>query len=265
MRTNLLRQKLKSGEPTFSTHIHSTWPSVVEAIGHAGQYDYIEFVAEYAPYTLHDLDNLCRAAEVVNIDMMIKIDFDTHQFAAQKAIGSGFNSVLFADCHNVEEARHCVQSVRPDTLTDGGLHGVGTRRFTYMGYGGTQAYVDHLRDVVIMLMIEKQGAVDELEAILDIPGVDMVQWGGSDYSMNIGKPGQRNIPEIKEVEKYVIDTCIKKGVRPRAEIGKPEDAKEYLDMGVKDFSIGTDLFVLYQWLRDNGKALKELVHAAKSN
>jgi hypothetical protein len=102
MRKNLLRQKLKSGEPTFSTHIHSTWPSVVEAIGHSGHYDYIEFVAEYAPYTLHDLDNLCRAAEVVNIDMMIKIDYDTHQFVAQKAIGSGFNSVLFADCHNVE-------------------------------------------------------------------------------------------------------------------------------------------------------------------
>ena len=121
MRTNILREKLKSGEPTLSTHIHSTWPSVVEAIGHAGLYDYVEFVAEYAPYTLHDLDNLCRAAEVVNIDMMIKIDYDTHQFVAQKAIGSGFTSVLFADCHNVEEARHCVQSVRPDTLTDGGM------------------------------------------------------------------------------------------------------------------------------------------------
>jgi 4-hydroxy-2-oxoheptanedioate aldolase len=116
-----------------------------------------------------------------------------------------------------------------------------------------------------MLMIEKQGAVDKLEEILDIPGVDMVQWGGADYSMNIGKPGQRTIPEIKEVEHYVIETCIKKGVRPRAEIGKPEDAKEYLDLGVKDFSIGTDLFVMFQWLRDNGKALKELVKAAQSN
>lgn len=263
MRRNILREKLNSGEPTLSTHIHSTWPSVVEAIGHTGLYDYVEFVAEYAPYTLHDLDNLCRAGEVVNVDMMIKIDYDAHQFVAQKAIGSGFNSVLFADCHNVEEARHCVQSVRPDTLTDGGMHGVGTRRFTYMGYGGTQDYVDHLRNVVVMLMIEKKSAVDQLEEILDIPGVDMVQWGGSDYSMNIGKPGQRNLPEIKEVEKYVIETCIKKGVRPRAEIGKPEDAKEYLDMGVKDFSIGTDLFVIYQWLNENGKALKDLVHAAQ--
>nr|BAG82728.1 putative aldolase [uncultured bacterium] len=265
MRPNVLREKLKSGEPTFSTHIHTVWPSVVEAIGHTKMFDYVEFVAEYGPYTLHDLDNLCRAAEVVGIDMMIKIDYDTHQFVAQKAIGSGFGSVLFADCHNVEEAKHCVLSVRPDTLTDGGYHGVGTRRFTYMGYGGSQDYVEALRDIVVMLMIEKQGAVDELEDILKIPGVDMVQWGPVDYSMNVGKAGQRNAPEIKETEKYVFETCIKHGVRPRVEIGSPADAKPYLDMGVKDFSLGTDLFILYQWLRDNGKALRELVSAAAGN
>ena len=49
MKPNVLRQKLESGEPTVSTHIHSTWPSVVEAVGHTGIYDYVEFVAEYGP------------------------------------------------------------------------------------------------------------------------------------------------------------------------------------------------------------------------
>jgi 2-keto-3-deoxy-L-rhamnonate aldolase RhmA len=91
----------------------------------------------------------------------------------------------------------------------------------------------------------------------------MVQWGGADYSMNVGMAGQRNHPDIKATEKYVIETCIKHGVRPRAEIGTPDEAKFYLDMGVKDFSIGTDLFVLYQWLKDNGKALRELVMDAE--
>ena len=265
MRKNILREKLKSGEPTFSTHIHTTWPSIIEIIGHTGMYDYVEFVAEYGPYTLHDLDNMGRAAELFEMDMMIKVDFDGHQLVAQRAIGSGFGSVLFADCHNAAEAEDCVRSIRPDTLVDGGLHGVGTRRFTYMGYGGSQAYVDALRDVVCMLMIEKKSAVDDLDAILSVPTVDMVQWGPADYSMNIGMAGQRGAPEVKEAEKYVIETCLKHGVRPRAEIGKPEDAKRYLDMGVKDFSLGTDVFVLWQWLSENGKALRELATAAAGN
>ena len=50
MRPNKLRELLKANKPTLSTHIHTTWPSVVEAIGHTGLYDYVEFVGEYGPY-----------------------------------------------------------------------------------------------------------------------------------------------------------------------------------------------------------------------
>lgn len=263
MRRNKLRELLRNNQPSFSTHIHSTWPSVIEAIGHTGMYDYVEFVAEYGPYDLHDLDNMARAAELFDMDLMIKVDYDTHQFVSQRAIGSGFGSVLYADCHNVEEVKHCIASATPDTLVDGGSYGVGTRRFTYMGYGGTETYVQAIKDVVVMIMIEKQGAVDELEQILALPGIDMIQWGGADYSMNIGRAGRRNDPDIKETEKYVIETALKMGVQPRAEIGTPEQAKWYLDLGVKHFSIGTDLFILYQWLKDNGKALRDVISAAQ--
>ena len=49
MRQNIIRQKLQNGEPTLSTHIHSVWPAEIEALGHTGLYDYVEFVAEYGP------------------------------------------------------------------------------------------------------------------------------------------------------------------------------------------------------------------------
>ena len=103
--------------------------------------------------------------------------------------------VLFADCHNVEEARKCIYSVRADSVDDHGEHGVGWRRFAYMGYGGTPEYVQALRDVVVMLMIEKKGAVEQLEEILAIPGLDMIQWGGAAWlarsSKSLGGSGAR--------------------------------------------------------------------------
>jgi 2-keto-3-deoxy-L-rhamnonate aldolase RhmA len=259
MRPNKLRELLKNNQPSFATHIHTVWPSVVEAIGHAQVFDYIEFVAEYAPYDLHDLDNLCRAGELYNLGMMIKVDYDTHRFVAQRAIGSGFQSVLFADCHNVEEARTCLKSVRPDTPEDKGDYGVGARRFSYMSYGGGLEYVQALRDVVAVLMIEKKGAVDQLEEILALPGLDMIQWGGADYSMSIGKAGRRGDPDIKAMEEHVLKTAIKMGVPPRAEINSPDDAKWYLDLGVRHFCIGTELMVIYQWMKENGGALRKVV------
>ena len=47
MRANPIRNLLDQGKPTLATHIHTVWPNVVEVLGHTGQYDYVEFVAEY--------------------------------------------------------------------------------------------------------------------------------------------------------------------------------------------------------------------------
>ena len=70
--TQQIARVTQGGPANLGHHIHTTWPSVVEAIGCTGLYDYVEFVGEYGPYDLHDLDNLCRAAEVYNMSMMIK-------------------------------------------------------------------------------------------------------------------------------------------------------------------------------------------------
>ncbi len=262
MRPNTFRELLKAEKPTLATHIHTTWPSIIEAIGHTGMYDYVEFVGEYGPFDLYALDDMCRAAELHNLGTMIKVDQEPRGFIASRAIGSGFQSVLFSDCRSVEDVRECVAIARPETPEDGGTFGVATRRFTYMGYGGSKEYVKALQDIVVVLMIEKKGAVDNLEAILEVPGVDMIQWGGSDYSMSVGKAGERGSPEIKAVERRVIETSLKMGVPPRAEINTADDAKYYLDLGVRHFCIGTDVVILHNWWKAHGESLRKAVEGA---
>ncbi|MGQ4807598.1 4-hydroxy-2-oxo-heptane-1,7-dioate aldolase [Candidatus Entotheonellaceae bacterium PAL068K] len=259
MRSNKLRELLKADKPTVATHIHTTWPSIIEAIGHTGVYDYVEFVGEYGPFDLYALDDMCRAADLYDMSMMIKVDQEPQGFIAQRAIGAGFHSVLFSDSRSADDVRECVRIARPETPEDGGTYGVATRRFTYMGYGGTPEYVQALRDVVVVMMIEKKGVVDDLEEVLSVDGVDMIQWGGSDYSMSIGRPGERNSPAIKAVERRVIETALNLGVPPRAEINTADQAKYYLDLGVRHFCIGTDVTILHSWLKTHGHDLRKAI------
>ncbi len=259
MRPNKLRRLLNEGKPSISTHVHTTWPSIAEVLGHTRVYDYVEFVAEYGPFDLYALDDFCRAVELYDMDAMIKVDQEPRGFIAQRAIGSGFQSVLFADSRSPEDVRECVRIVRAETPEDGGTHGVATRRFTYMGYGGGAEYVQALRDVVVMVMIEKRQAVEQLDEVLAVEGLDMIQWGPSDYSMSVGKAGQGGSAEIREVERRVIDSALKAGVQPRAEINSPDQAKYYLDLGVRHFCIGTDVTILFQWWKDNGEELRKVV------
>jgi len=163
----------------------------------------------------------------------------------------------------VEDARRCVSIVRAESPQTGGIHGVHMRRSVgYVQDVGNAAFVQSLEDAVVALMIEKKTAVENLEEILEVKGVDMVQFGPADYSMSLGIPGQWSDPRVWEAQKLTIETALKMGVAPRAEIGSVDQAKRFLDLGVKHFCIGTDVVVLSQWWKKSGDDLRKLVETA---
>src|SRR5271165_897641 len=210
MRPNRLRQRLDAGQPSLGTHILSCWPTLVELVGQADAYDYVEFTAEYGPFTMHDLDNLGRGLELAGLAGMIKVEQTQWTHQAMRAIGSGFQSVLFADVRTVADARACVAAVRAETPGSGGRLGVGMRRDVgTVREGGSPAYVAALDEVVIAVMVEKRECVEDLDAILSVKGLDMVQFGASDYSMSLGLTGQRNHPDVVRAERKTIETALK--------------------------------------------------------
>jgi 4-hydroxy-2-oxoheptanedioate aldolase len=146
--------------------------------------------------------------------------------------------------------------VKPEVPGSIGTHGNDAGR---AAIGGVPELIKRYEDSVVVLMIEKKGAVEDLEAILRVPGVDMVQFGPSDYSMSLGLAGQRNHPSVVEAYEYTIKTAIKMGVRPRAEITMPADAEYYMNLGVKDFNLSTDTAILAAFYRDQGSALRKMV------
>src|SRR2546430_5922511 len=94
MRRNNLRELLKADKPSLGTHLHSSWPSIVELVGHSRMFDYVEFVAEYAPYDLYALENLGRAVDLFpHLSAMMKIEQEPRTYLAVRAIGSGIQNV----------------------------------------------------------------------------------------------------------------------------------------------------------------------------
>jgi 4-hydroxy-2-oxoheptanedioate aldolase len=198
---------------------------------------------------------------------MIKIEQTQYTHQAMRAIGSGFQSVLFADIRSVEDTKLAVDAVRAETTMAKGARGrgrlgVGMRRDVgIVRHGGTPDYVDALNEVVIAIMVEKKSCVDDLDRILTVPGIDMVQFGASDFSMSIGKTGQYSHPEVLEAELKTIKTALKKGKHPRVELRDPSQAGKYLEMGVKHFCIGWDVRILADWWDTKGAEMRKLLRA----
>jgi len=261
MKRNRLRELLNEGKPTLGTHVITPWPGIVEVIGRSGAFDYIEYVGEYSPFSLEQLDNFGRTIELFpNMSSMMKVEEQARGFIATRAIDAGIQNVLFADCRSAEAVRECIRLIRPETPEAGGTHGCGMRRNVgYVLEVGSEAWTKAMNDVVIAIMIEKKGAMENLEEILSVKGVDMVQFGPGDYSITIGKPGQRQDPEVQKAERDMIELAQKKGVAPRVEIASFEQAKPYLEMGVHHFCIGTDLKVIYGWCQQQAAGMQKLL------
>ncbi len=255
---NKLRALFEAGKPTTSTRIWSTWPFYTETIGSTGNFDYVEFVGEYAPFTQLDLENICRAAELHDMASMMKVDFQNRHYVAQKAIAAGFQGILYADHHTPDEVRESIQMISADSPDQHGRYGFPNRRYIKTSpYMNQLEHPQRLKKIVKAFMIEKQIAVDNIEEICSIEGVDMIQFGPSDYCMSIGKDRALWVKEWKAVERKCIETALKHGVRPRCEIMKPEDMQYYIDLGVRDFSMGDEYKKLRELWIDDGKKLRE--------
>jgi len=118
-------------------------------------FDYVEFVAEYATFDLHDLDHYGRTSELYNLPAIIKIDQQPRTFWRSERWARVSGRAVRRRAH-----RDRRRGVREDLQAGdaGGRRHLRqpARRFTYPGYGGTPQYVQHLRDLVVLLMVEKR-------------------------------------------------------------------------------------------------------------
>ncbi|GAA3670862.1 HpcH/HpaI aldolase family protein [Microbacterium marinilacus] len=259
MRPNPIREKLSAGQPTIATRVLLPDPAVIEAVGQTGVFDYVEFLAEYNAFTLHDLDAIGRAGELYGLGTMIKLDYEQNHYLAQRAVGSGFHGVLFADMRTRDDVERAVASVRPDTPEHGGTYGAAARRNARPTYGGGEQYIARVAETVVGVMVEKRESFDDLDALLSVPGIDFVQWGPTDFRMSSGG----STAEIDAVRQRVFDACRRHGVPARIELGSLDEFSDLTAQGFRHFSLGIDLEMLYFGWKQLGTEARELLVEAE--
>jgi 2-keto-3-deoxy-L-rhamnonate aldolase RhmA len=138
--------------------------------------------------------------------------------------------------------------------------GIKIRRPSLSSYAPKE-YLTDLESTLLCIMLEKKDAIDNIDLILSRArekGVDIAQWGPADYSLSRGNPQLMFEDGIFPIEEKVIAKCIEYNIIPRAEISDVEQAKRYIDLGVRHFCIGWDRFILQASLIKMGEGLRKL-------
>ena len=204
MKGREIRKALHDGEFVYSTSIVSGspwWPNVVPNLG----VDFIFIDSEHAPRDRVSLSWMCKTYDALNIPPVVRVPCPD-PYEACKVLDGGASGVISPYTETVEQARGMAGAARYRPLK-------GQRLTEALLHPGTME--DPLRDyleqcnadVILILNIESVPAIENLAAILKVPGIDAVLIGPHDLSCNLGIPEQYDHPRFDEAVRTIISTA----------------------------------------------------------
>ena len=125
----------------------------------------------------------------------------------------------------------------------------GTCRFVRSaGFGDVPGseYFSKAQETVVILQAEGKKAIENLDEILDVPGIDVVFVGPYDLSSSLGHVGEIDHPEVIAAIKEIIAKASAKGVKIGCFADTVEGGKKWRDLGVKFIGYGCDTYIFMQ-------------------
>jgi 2-keto-3-deoxy-L-rhamnonate aldolase RhmA len=241
---NKLKKKLKEGKVVFGTCINVFSPNLVELAGFCGL-DFCRIDNEHTWRQDESMDHMMRAAAVGDIVALPRIDRG-NPFLIRKVCEIGAKGFIIPDIQGSKEVKEIIEAAKFPPLGNRGYSG----NCFSAGYG-TKGGEDWIQwsnqELLIGVMIEDPGAVEDINKIMSLEGLDFVLFGPSDYSLNIGLPGpNKNHPKVQEALKKTIKAAKANDKYVMIGVGFPWDkeAQKYIEMGCQMIEIGHDYSLL---------------------
>lgn len=230
MKTNRMKEKLQAGEPVFGVSVMIPSPQIVEMIAAAG-FDWVLLDCEHGTLTLESVELMAMAAEASGITAIARPMTRSAEHILQ-VLDRGVMGVQVPHVNSAEEAREVIAAVKYHPAGRRGL-AAGTRAANYDAHGTLADYVKAANAAtLIAIQLEDQAAIDNIDALLQVEGIDVFFIGPSDLSQSMGHPGNPRAPAVAQA----IEASLRKMVAAGRMPGMPataENVRDALGKGVR--------------------------------
>ena len=238
MDSNPVKDKMKRGEATIGTWSTTGDPSVIEVLAHMTGLDWITVDFEHNAIDVSTAVNCLRAAQGSGTPMFARVPYGDKVWI-KRILDIGFMGIVVPDVKNAEQARIAVQAAK---YAPEGLRGIGSAR-GQIAYGPD--YYKNANDMTL-IMIEDPVAVDQIDEIMAVSGLDVCFIGPNDLAQTLGVPiglDNKHPDHIAAVQK-VVDAGKRHGVFTGAHTSSGEEASRRIKQGMQWFPISSDAGLL---------------------
>jgi 4-hydroxy-2-oxoheptanedioate aldolase len=235
LNTNSVKAKLKQGQVVVGSFLNIPSAKLAEIAALCG-FDFVAIDQEHGPIAIDVVEDMVRAIELQNAVPIVRVpSLEAHMIL--HALDAGAMGLHIPNVNTADDARKAVRFSKYAPAGERGLAAVRAAR-----YGMRERLADYCRqsneETMVIVHVESLEAVNNLDDMLAVEGVDVYFVGPSDLSSSLGHPGV-----FDAAHKKVVDDTIRRIVRAGKVAGfiapDAEGARTYVDMGVRYLSNST--------------------------
>lgn len=249
---NKLKRALNEGKVCLGATITMSNPVVSEIMSHL-DYDWLWIEAEHTPMSDESILAMLQSANGSNVTMIVRVPWNDKTMI-KRILDTGPDGIIVPLVRTKEDAEEAVKAMKYPPV---GERGAGLARAQCYGLHMGEYMASANEEVMTILMIEHIEAVNNIEEILDVKGIDSVMVGALDLSGSMGILGQMGEPKLEEAIQKVLAACKKKGMSCGIIAFDPNQAKERIKQGFTNIVIGMDVVYLGTAAKNSISLVKE--------
>ena len=241
MKSHHLKQKLRNGETTIGSWISLGHAGIAEIFAQAG-FDWLVVDLEHSVISIDMAADLIRVIDLCGSVPLIRLTSnDPNQI--KRIMDAGAHGIVVPMVSSVDEA---VQAVAATRYAPAGRRGVGLARAQRYGPGFEDYLHWQKEGPIVIVQIEDQAAMDQLDQIFTVPGVDGFIIGPYDLSCSMGIPGEFDRPEFEAAMKLILETGQQVGCPAGIHLVEPDPVRlrQLLEQGYQFVAYSVDIRML---------------------
>jgi 2-keto-3-deoxy-L-rhamnonate aldolase RhmA len=243
VRENRTKALMAAGQPALGVSLTIPDAFVAEMVGAAG-FDFVFIDTEHSPITIDQLQIMLIALRSSPSTTLVRPVANDPALIKQ-ILDLGAEGVVVPEVHDVASAAAAVEATR---YPPSGLRGFGPRRAARLD-GGRPNYLRHAdQQIAAFVMIEHSEAVDDIDAILQIPGLDGIMVGPADLAVGMGHLLELDHAAPAAAIERVFDACQQHSFPFGIFAAAEQSARTWVGRGALFATIGSDVQFVDQGL-----------------
>ena len=254
-----LKEKLKNGTPVIGSWINSGSPIIAELMSYIG-FDFLVIDTEHSPVDVPQTQILLQAIKSGNKDCFPIVRVPSVEYAVTKRfMDAGAKGIIAPLVTTKEEGNEIIKGTKyfPE-----GMRGVGFCRANNYGIDINEYINNSNEESFICVQIEHIDAVNNINELLSLPGIDTALIGPYDLSASMGIAAQFDHPDFIETRDKILNACKRHNIAPGIHVVQPnpEEVKNRISEGFTFIGYSLDITVISSYCKNDLSTIKSFIN-----